>query len=175
MPFLPFVYGYPSYSPRAHCTANKSVPTLRYTRRHGATYIYIYIYMVHASRHLPSVVPWVSEDSLLPNSLLTCAAVSKTSKTTVSPSTHRVQVYTFSESRKLSNINLANSTLCSTPCQGDHRKKREGQRQEHFISTNTRSDWLSDWPREGERQEHFISTNTRSDWPREGERQEHLV
>ena len=31
MPFLPFVYGYPSSSPRAHCTPNKSVPTLRYT------------------------------------------------------------------------------------------------------------------------------------------------
>ena len=34
MPFLPFVYGYPSSCPRAHCTPNKSVPTLRYTRRH---------------------------------------------------------------------------------------------------------------------------------------------
>ena len=40
MPFLPFVYGYPSSCPRAHCTPNKSVPTLplRYTRRHGPTY-----------------------------------------------------------------------------------------------------------------------------------------
>ena len=38
MPFLPFVYGYPSSSPRAHCTPNKSVPTLRYTRRHGPVY-----------------------------------------------------------------------------------------------------------------------------------------
>ena len=35
MPFLPFVYEYPSSSPRAHCTPNKSVLTLRYTRRHG--------------------------------------------------------------------------------------------------------------------------------------------
>ena len=31
MPFLPFVYGYPSSSPCAHCTHNKSVSTLRYT------------------------------------------------------------------------------------------------------------------------------------------------
>ena len=31
-----------------HCTPNKSVPTLRYTRR-----------------HLPSAVPWISEDRLL--------------------------------------------------------------------------------------------------------------
>ena len=38
MPFLPFVYGYSSSSPRAHCTPNKSVPTLRYTRRHGPIY-----------------------------------------------------------------------------------------------------------------------------------------
>ena len=38
MPFLPFVYGYPSSSPRAHCTPNKSVPTLRYTHRHGHIY-----------------------------------------------------------------------------------------------------------------------------------------
>ena len=35
---MPFVYGYPSSSPRAHCTPNKSVPTLRYTRRHGPIY-----------------------------------------------------------------------------------------------------------------------------------------
>ena len=40
MLFLPFVYGYPSSSPRAHCTPNKSVPTLRYTRRPGPIYIY---------------------------------------------------------------------------------------------------------------------------------------
>ena len=38
MPFLPFVYGYPSSSLRAHCTLNKSVPTLRYTCRHGPIY-----------------------------------------------------------------------------------------------------------------------------------------
>ena len=38
MPFLPFVYGYPSSSPRAHRTPNKSLPTLRYTRRHGQIY-----------------------------------------------------------------------------------------------------------------------------------------
>ena len=62
MPFLPFVYGYPSSSPRAHCTPNKSVPTLRYTHKHGP--IYIYIYTNHACRHLPSAVPWISEDHL---------------------------------------------------------------------------------------------------------------
>ena len=56
MPFLPFVYGYPSSSPRAHCTPNKSVPTLRYPRRHG---------QVHARRLLLSAVPWISEDRLL--------------------------------------------------------------------------------------------------------------
>ena len=56
MPFLPFVYGYPSSSPRAHCTPNTSVPTLRYTRRHGPIY---------ACWHLPSAVPWISEDHLL--------------------------------------------------------------------------------------------------------------
>ena len=37
--FSAFVYGYPSSCPRAHCTPNKSVPTLRYTRRHGPVYI----------------------------------------------------------------------------------------------------------------------------------------
>ena len=36
--FSAFVYGYPSSCPRAHCTPNKSVPTLRYTRRHGPVY-----------------------------------------------------------------------------------------------------------------------------------------
>ena len=55
MPFLPFVYGYPSSCPRAHCTPNKSVPTLRYTRKHNTN---------HACRHLPSAVPWISEDRL---------------------------------------------------------------------------------------------------------------
>ena len=38
--FSAFVYGYPSSCPRAHCTPNKIVPTLRYTRRHGHLYIY---------------------------------------------------------------------------------------------------------------------------------------
>ena len=40
MPFLPFVYGYPSSSPRAHCTSNKSVPTQRghLLCRHGPIY-----------------------------------------------------------------------------------------------------------------------------------------
>ena len=36
--FSAFVYGYPSSCPRAHCTPNKSVPTLRYTRSHGPIY-----------------------------------------------------------------------------------------------------------------------------------------
>ena len=66
MPFLPFVYGYPSSSPHAHCTPNKSVPTLRFARRHGL--IYIYIYTGYACRHLPSAVPWIS-DRLLVRSL----------------------------------------------------------------------------------------------------------
>ena len=57
--FSAFVYGYPSSSPRAHCTPNKSAPTLRYTRRPGP------IYTGHARRHLPSAVPWISEDRLL--------------------------------------------------------------------------------------------------------------
>ena len=41
--FSAFVYGYPSSCPRAQCTPNKSVTTLRYTRRpgHGCVYIYI--------------------------------------------------------------------------------------------------------------------------------------
>ena len=38
--FSALVYGYPSSCPRAHCTPNKSVPTLRYTCRHGPVYIY---------------------------------------------------------------------------------------------------------------------------------------
>ena len=57
--FSAFVYGYPSSCARAHCTPNKSVPTLRYTRRPGP------IYTGHACRHLPSAVPWISEDRLL--------------------------------------------------------------------------------------------------------------
>ena len=47
-----------SSCPRAHCTPNKRVPTLRYTRRHGPI-------QVHARRLLPSAVPWISEDRLL--------------------------------------------------------------------------------------------------------------
>ena len=58
--FSAFVYGYPSFCTRAHCTPNKSVTTLRYTRRPGP----VYIYTGHASRHLPSAVPWISEDRL---------------------------------------------------------------------------------------------------------------
>ena len=57
--FSAFVYGYPSSCPRAHCTPNKSVTTLRYTRRHGP------VYTGHACRHLLSAVPWISEDRLL--------------------------------------------------------------------------------------------------------------
>ena len=38
--FSALVYGYPSSSPRAHCTPNKSVPTLRYTRRNGSILLY---------------------------------------------------------------------------------------------------------------------------------------
>ena len=56
--FSAFVYGYPSSCPRAQCTPNKSVTTLRYTRRHGP------VYTGHACRHLPSAVPWISEDRL---------------------------------------------------------------------------------------------------------------
>ena len=44
----------------AHCTPNKSVTTLRYTRRHGPVYN-----TGHACRHLPSAVPWISEDRLI--------------------------------------------------------------------------------------------------------------
>ena len=36
--FSAFVYGYPSSCPCANCTPNKSVTTLRYTRRHGPLY-----------------------------------------------------------------------------------------------------------------------------------------
>ena len=38
MPFWTFAYGYPSSCPRAYCNPNKSVPTLRYTRRYGPIY-----------------------------------------------------------------------------------------------------------------------------------------
>ena len=54
--FSAFYFRYPSSSPRAYCTTNKSVPTLRYTRRPGP------IYTGHACRHLPGAVPWISED-----------------------------------------------------------------------------------------------------------------
>ena len=57
--FSAFVYGYLSSCPRAHCTPNKSVTTLRYTRRHGPVYTGL------ACRHLPSAVPWISEYRLL--------------------------------------------------------------------------------------------------------------
>ena len=87
MPFLPCVsYGYPSSCPRARCTPNKSVPTLRYTRKHGPIYItwtrelYIYIYTSHACRHLPSAVPWISEDRLLEELLLREPASSSSTK-----------------------------------------------------------------------------------------------
>ena len=57
--FSAFVYGYSSSCPRAHCTPNKSVTTLRYTHRHGPVYK-----TGHACRHLLSAVPWISEDRL---------------------------------------------------------------------------------------------------------------
>ena len=53
--FMPFVYGYTSSSPRAHCTPNKSA-TLP-----AGTYNYI---QVHARRLLTSAVPWISDDRL---------------------------------------------------------------------------------------------------------------
>ena len=58
--FSAFVYGYPSSCPRAHCTPQKSATTLCYTRRFGPA-----LYTGHACRHLPSAVPWISEDRLL--------------------------------------------------------------------------------------------------------------
>ena len=64
MPFLPFGYGYRSSSPRAHCTPNKSVPTLCYTHNHGP------IYTGHACRHILSAVPWISEDRLFTNAII---------------------------------------------------------------------------------------------------------
>ena len=53
--FWPFVYGYPLSSPRAHCTPNKSVPTLRYTRRLGPIYLY---------RSMPEGSYWVPSPGL---------------------------------------------------------------------------------------------------------------
>ena len=57
--FSAFVYGYLSSCPRAHCTPNKSTPTLCYTCRHGLRYT------GHACKNLLSAVPWISEDRLL--------------------------------------------------------------------------------------------------------------
>ena len=71
--FSAFVYGYPSSCPHAHCTPNKSVPTLRYTRRHGL------IYRGPACRHLLSAVPWISEDRLFPHSMLSVWCGQRTS------------------------------------------------------------------------------------------------
>ena len=51
--FSAFVYGYLSSCPRAHCTPNKSVPTLRHTRWHGP----VGTYRVQS--------PSISEDRLL--------------------------------------------------------------------------------------------------------------
>ena len=62
--FSAFVYGYLSSCSRAHCTPQKSVPTLHYTRRPGP------IYTGHACRHLPSAVPWISKDRLLTVTLM---------------------------------------------------------------------------------------------------------
>ena len=45
---MPILLLLPVSFPRFYCTPQQSVPTLRYTRR-----------------HLPSVVPWISEDRLL--------------------------------------------------------------------------------------------------------------
>ena len=53
--FLPFVYGYPSSCPRAHCTPNKSATP-------AGMDLYI---QVRARRLLPSAIPWISEDRLL--------------------------------------------------------------------------------------------------------------
>ena len=56
--FSAFVYGYPSSCPYAHCTPNKSVPTLPYPHRPGP------MYTGHACRHLLSAVPWISKNHL---------------------------------------------------------------------------------------------------------------
>ena len=59
--FSAFVYWYChlAHVLTVRCTPNKSAPTLRYIRRPGP------IYTGHACRHLPSAVPWISEDCLL--------------------------------------------------------------------------------------------------------------
>ena len=64
--FSAIVYGYPSSYPRAQCTPNKSMTTLRYTHRHGP------VYTGHACRHLLSAVPWISEDRLFGRYSKTC-------------------------------------------------------------------------------------------------------
>ena len=61
--FSALVYGYPSSCPRAHCTPNKSVITLRYTRRHGPVYIYIQAMPVDTYRVQSPGFP--TEDRLL--------------------------------------------------------------------------------------------------------------
>ena len=72
--FSVFVYGYPSSCPRAHCTPNKSMPTLRYTRRPGP------VHTGHACRHLPSAVSWISEDRLLDIEFLPADALERYSQ-----------------------------------------------------------------------------------------------
>ena len=57
--FLPFVYGYPSSCPHAHCTPNKSVPSLHNTHRHGP------IYTGPCPKALTKCSPLDSEDCLL--------------------------------------------------------------------------------------------------------------
>ena len=49
--FSAFVYGYPSSCPRAHCTPQQK-------RAYSALH-------PQACKHLPSAVPWISEDRLL--------------------------------------------------------------------------------------------------------------
>ena len=58
MPFLPLFTGV-RHLTHMLTVPNKSVPTLRYSRRPGP------IYTGHACRHLPSAVTWISEDRLL--------------------------------------------------------------------------------------------------------------
>ena len=60
MPFLPFVYGYPSSCPR---TQQKPPPTKAWLL--CATPAGMDLYTGHACRHLSSAVPWISEDRLL--------------------------------------------------------------------------------------------------------------
>ena len=57
--FSAFVYAGIRHLAHVLSTPNKSVTTLRYTRRHGPVYI------GHVCRHLPSAVPWISEDRLI--------------------------------------------------------------------------------------------------------------